>query len=273
MMPNTKDAVKYIAVREMACHNGQFVEPHCHRRGQLIYAISGVMEVVVGSRLWLVPPQRAVWMPPSVVHQMRARGAVELRTVYFSPDAVPHTFPAQPTLVSVSTLLRELVLRSLDAPTNHDPYDLKNGILSLILDELGVLVREAEHSLCLELPVPHCQDRRLTKVCTAILEDPGCPRGLDEWAHFVGASKRTLARRFQSEFGMSFLAWRQQVRVAAASSRLDQGEPVTIVAGDLGYETPAAFSAMFRRVTGVTPSGYVAHSPAHKVEEMYAAPC
>lgn len=270
-MPHTKDTVKYIAVREMNYQNGQFVEPHCHRRGQLIYAIAGVMEVLVGNKLWLVPPQRAVWMPPSVVHQMRARGAVELRTVYFSPDVVPYNFPPQPMLASVSALLKELVLRSLESPTNQDPYELKNRILALILDELGVLLREAERSLPLELHLPQCQDRRLSKVCSAILEDPGCPRGLDEWAQLVGASKRTLARRFQSEFGMSFLAWRQQVRVAAASSRLDQGEPVTLVAGDLGYETPAAFSAMFRRVTGVTPSGYIAHSPAHKIEGMYAS--
>ncbi|WVT78162.1 helix-turn-helix transcriptional regulator (plasmid) [Sinorhizobium chiapasense] len=261
-MPNSKDAVKYIVTREVSYRNAQFVDPHSHRRGQLIYAIAGVMEVIVGNKLWLVPPQRAVWMPPGVVHQMRARGNVELKTVYLSPDVIPHTFPPAPILVSVSNLLRELVLRSVDSPNNHDSYGLKNQILSLILDEIGALLSESQRAIPLELALPQCQDRRLSKVCAALLEDPGCQKSLDEWADLVGASKRTLARRFQSEFGMSFLAWRQQVRVAAASTRLDQGEPVTIVAGDLGYETPAAFSAMFRRVTGLTPSGYVANSPA-----------
>lgn len=272
-MPQSADAVKHIVTRELSYRNAQSVDPHSHRRGQLIYATAGVMEVIVANKLWLVPPQRGVWMPPGIVHQMRARGSVELKTVYMSPDIVPRTFPSSPILVSVSSLLRELVIRSVDSPNNHDTYELKNQILLLLLDEIGALLRESERTVTLELALPQCQDRRLSKVCAALLEDPGCQRSLDEWANLVGASKRTLARRFQSEFGLSFLAWRQQVRVAAASTRLDQGEPVTIVAGDLGYETPAAFSAMFRRVTGLTPSGYVAHSPPPRVDMMAIAAC
>lgn len=260
-MLENADHERCIAVRGMSFQNGDEVALHSHRRAQLIYATAGVMEVTSGNKYWLVPPQRAVWIPPATDHQMRARGAVQLRTVYISPDAIPDDFSRQPVLISVSPLLRELVLRSVNSPTNHDTCELKTRILSLIVDELGALMRESEHALPVGLPLPQGQDKRLSKVCRALLDDPGCHRGLNEWASLVGASKRTLARRFQSEFGMTFLTWRQQVRVAVASSRLDQGEPVTLIAGDLGYETPAAFSAMFRRVTGLTPSGYTA-SPA-----------
>ena len=62
----------------------------------------------------------------------------------------------------------------------------------------------------------------------------------------INTSARTLARRFQSETGLSFGAWRQQARVLEAMGRLGGGEPVTQVALDLGYESVSAFSAMFR---------------------------
>jgi AraC-like DNA-binding protein len=55
---------------------------------------------------------------------------------------------------------------------------------------------------------------------------------------------------------MSLSEWRQQAIVVAALSRLASGEPVTAVALDCGYSTVGAFSNMFRRVTGVTPTNY-----------------
>ncbi|MEN4957260.1 helix-turn-helix domain-containing protein [Stenotrophomonas indicatrix] len=51
-------------------------------------------------------------------------------------------------------------------------------------------------------------------------------------------------------------AWRQQVCLLAAIERLGQGQAVTRVALDLGYASPSAFSAAFRRVLGCSPSRY-----------------
>ncbi len=76
----------------------------------------------------------------------------------------------------------------------------------------------------------------------------------------VPPSSRTLARLFLSELGVTFVHWRHQVRLAAALPRLAAGEAVARIAVDLGYQTPSAFSAMFRRLTGSTPSRYFALS-------------
>jgi AraC-like DNA-binding protein len=65
-----------------------------------------------------------------------------------------------------------------------------------------------------------------------------------------------LARLFQKETGLSFAAWRQQARVLEAMGRLGGGAPVTQVALDLGYDSVSAFSAMFRRAAGASPSDY-----------------
>jgi len=59
---------------------------------------------------------------------------------------------------------------------------------------------------------------------------------------------------------MSFTAWRQQVRLVDALSRLATGQPVTTVALDLGYQSPSAFTSMFRRALGRAPTRYFLES-------------
>lgn len=72
---------------------GFVVAEHRHERAQLIHALSGVIELHVGRTLWLVLPQRAVWMPAGMAHAMLARGEVRLHTVYVRPQSCPPEFP------------------------------------------------------------------------------------------------------------------------------------------------------------------------------------
>jgi AraC-like DNA-binding protein len=55
---------------------------------------------------------------------------------------------------------------------------------------------------------------------------------------------------------MSFTEWRQQACLLTALPRLAGGEPVTAIALDLGYDSPAAFATMFKRLSGIPPSRY-----------------
>jgi AraC-like DNA-binding protein len=121
--------------------------------------------------------------------------------------------------------------------------------MQLILDELAASPAEPLH-----LPQPH--DKRLRRICAALLAQPGDTASLEDWASRVGASPRTLARAFARETGMGFSTWRQQARLAAALQRLAAGAPVTAVALDCGYASPSAFTAMFRRALGTRPSDY-----------------
>jgi AraC-like DNA-binding protein len=100
------------------------------------------------------------------------------------------------------------------------------------------------------------RDRRLMRLAGQLLEDPSRDETLDGWGTIVGASARTLARRFREETGMSFAEWRQRARLVLALARLAEGEPVTGVAGALGYRSASAFSAMFRRTIGRAPAAY-----------------
>lgn len=228
------------------------VAPHAHSCGQLIYAVSGVMEIRTGTGLWLVPPQRALWMPAGISHAMQTRGSpVALRTAYVRQDRYPTDAPLHPGAVRVSNLLRELILRAATIALDY-PEDSRDGrILSLILEEIAWSPEQGLH-------LPTGRDKRLLATCEAILANPQDNRTLNDWAGQHGATARTLSRLFTAELGVPFQVWRQQARVMAALPRLAAGEPVTTVALEMGYDTPGAFSAMFKRLLGASPSRYFA---------------
>jgi AraC-like DNA-binding protein len=99
-------------------------------------------------------------------------------------------------------------------------------------------------------------DPRLARVCDAILDDPASKLTLDEWARACAMSGRSLARLFLAETRMTFGRWRQQARLLASLPRLARGDGVLGTALDLGYDSPSAFTAMFRKALGTTPSRY-----------------
>lgn len=238
-----------VAAMAKEFRDGAHIAPHTHERAQLIFAASGVMTISTPHGTWAVPPQRALWMPSGTVHEIRMAGAVSMRTLYVNPDADRGRLPAATRVIAVSPLLRELVLRACALPLLYDEAGPDGRIMMLILDEIAALP-----SLALDLPMP--RDPRLQALCRGLRADPGDARTLDDWAHAAGASARTLARLFQKETGLSFADWRQQARLLAAVARLAAGQPITRIALDLGYESPSAFAAMFRRTLGAPPSRY-----------------
>jgi AraC-like DNA-binding protein len=219
-----------------------------HERGQLIHAVSGVMTVTTPHGTWVVPPQRAVWVPPGVDHESRMYGGVAMRTLYIEPRAA-RAMPDRCCVVTIAPLLRELILEATRLPLDYEQRGRDGRLMRLVLDELAASPAEPLH-----LPQP--QDKRLRRICDALQRDPSDAASLEDWAARVGASARTLARAFARETGMGFSTWRQQARLAAALQRLAAGAPVTTVALDLGYASPSAFTAMFRRSLGKRPSDY-----------------
>lgn len=223
------------------------IPPHSHDWAQLAFPLRGGLRIAAAGMAWVVPSFRAVWIPPRIEHSVVMLGQVELRTVYVAPAAAPLSLDAC-AVIEVSDLMRALIEALPAAGRGPARRDL---MIRLLLEEM----RRAP-PLSLGLPLP--ADRRLQALCDALMEDPASPLGLAEWAARVGASERTLARLFQGELKMSFGAWRQQLRLARALDLIGRGRPLGQVAAELGYASPAAFSAMFRRALGVPPSRFLA---------------
>jgi AraC-like DNA-binding protein len=232
--------------------DGEVVPWHRHDYGQLFYGGSGLMRVESSAGVWVVPPARGVWIPANIDHQITAVGAVALRAVYLSAE-VGDRLPESCCVLSFSPLLRELMAVAVQLPSDYPLDGPEARLVDVLIDQLRVEPLESLH-----LPMP--RDRRLRAVTEALIADPADPRTLADFAEAAGASARTLARRFLAETGLTFGAWRQQLRLHEALARLAQGEPVTAVAFDIGYESPSAFIAMFRRALGATPGQYLSRA-------------
>jgi AraC-like DNA-binding protein len=221
---------------------------HVHPRGQLIYASSGMMRVICGRDVWVVPPSQAVWVPPNQEHEVYFPGDTALRSLFVDPSAITG-LPPQCTVLKVAPLLRELILRAVQIGNGYAPDGAEWRVMQVLLDELRV----AETT---PLRLPMARDERVMRVIDALLKSPGDSRGLDAWGKSAGASSRTLARLFVSETGLTFGGWRRRLLLHEALDRLDRGEQVTGIAFDLGYQSLSAFIEMFRKELGVSPRRY-----------------
>ncbi|MDF3836030.1 helix-turn-helix transcriptional regulator [Cupriavidus basilensis] len=224
---------------------------HAHRRGQFAYAACGTISVQTPGGSWLVPPQRACWIPVGVVHEMQMSGPVTMLNTFVAADAARAAgLPDDCRVFGVSPLLRHLLAEAVDLPALYQPDARAGKIMSLLLDEIAVMP-----SLSLHAPLP--AEPRLARLCRDLLASPSLGADIDKMAARAGMSRRTFTRTFRAQTGVSFTQWRQQACLLSALERLGNGESVTRVALDLGYGSPSAFTALFRRVLGQSPSRYL----------------
>ncbi|HEY9023560.1 MAG TPA: helix-turn-helix transcriptional regulator [Burkholderiaceae bacterium] len=238
------------------------VIPHHHDWGQVVLSTTGVIRLTVDRGTYIVPPSRALWVPPGVEHAVTVVEDTELLTLYLHQPrgrcgpgvAREHGSPwRQCRVLEVSPLLRALALELDMRPDGRGPVPLDRDALlrerrlsALILDELR---RARPVPLGVDMPA----DKRLRTLCEAVLVDPTRHATLDGWARDSGASPRTVARLFRRELGTSFVQWRHQVLLARAVALAARKRPMAAIAAELGYASPSAFSAMVRRSVGAPP--------------------
>lgn len=245
----TRERPVRVVARDLKA--SELLAAHAHPWGQLTITLDGVVRVTVGNSTWIVPPQRAIWIPPDAKHEVTTLEKARLRALYVHAPLSPF-YGAECEVLEVSPLLRELVVALVQADAGA-PRETMLGML--ILDELPRLA-----TLPIRVALP--EDKRLKALCEALIGDPASSLTLDEWASRVGASERTLARLFERELGMSFGQWRQQVRLAHAAPLLARGLPLSHVATELGYASQSAFSAMFKKTFGKSPSAFFSRREA-----------
>ena len=227
---------------------GEIIGFHDHPRSQLLYAAHGVMTVKTDRDIWVVPPSRAVWIPAGIPHQTIVSTHLSMRSLYITPEFC-NGAPDTCCVISVSPLLRELILEAVTFPRLYPLNGPEERVMAVILDQLRRM-----DITSVNVPIP--RDPRLKTIFLGLDENPGDRLTLEEWGKAVGATRRTLTRLFLSETAMTFGQWRQQIRLLKALPRLAAGEPVTIVALEMGYETPSAFISMFRKALGKPPGKY-----------------
>jgi AraC-like DNA-binding protein len=227
--------------------SGHVVPLHQHDWHQLVYASKGVMTIETPEGHWVVPPTRAVWVPGGTPHAVHVSGAASMRTLYLWPK-LSRTLPRRCRVLGVSPLLRELVVHATERKTLCRRAKADRHLVEVILQQIESTPIEALH-----LPEP--QDERAQRLVRCLRDDPADRRAIEDFDD-VGASRRTLERVFRAETGMTVGKWRQQVRLLESLRRLASGAKVTAVALAVGYDSPSAFVAAFKRSFGTTPSRY-----------------
>ena len=244
------DAEDGILVRSYAVRHTRpySIPPHSHDWHQLIYATEGVMWVQSAQGDWVVPPNRAVWVPAGVEHGIEMTGIVFVQTLYFAA-AIVGPLPKRCCAVNVSPLLRELIRHTITLSVLDRKIPERANLIAFLVDQLSVL-----QITPLQLPSP--SDDRAKRAAAWLRANPGHFGSLKQVAKRVSSSVRTLERLFQKETGMTFGKWRQQLRLLHALRLLAANRPVTQVALDVGYDSVSAFIAAFRRFFGTTPARY-----------------
>ena len=212
---------------------------HCHERGQISYARSGMMSIATDDRTLILPAGCAIWIPAGIMHQAHAFGDICVLSAYAEPDSWPD-MPGRCTVFQVSDMFEHLMKRVITKQLNCEDGPVYDALLLLLYEELRV-------GRCLELAMPMPQDKRLRRVCSAILHEPTIGHRKDELARIGNMSCRTMTRLFQSELNMTYSAWVQQALVSSAVPRLAEGEPASIAAADPGYCRPSASTPLLRR--------------------------
>jgi len=222
---------------------------HRHRKAQLIYSVRGILNCEIEDGVWIVPPQCAIWIPGDLPHAARGAGDTECYCLFVEPDAAPG-LPETCCTISVSPLLRELLLKVAGFPEVYALGGREERLIAALLDELVAAPVEDLH-----LPMP--RDPRLRRLAELMLADPTDKTSKAEWATRIGMSERSMSRLLLHEIGMSFGRWRRQLHVILALQRLTKGETVQKVALDLGYENASGFVTMFRKAVGKPPARYL----------------
>jgi AraC-like DNA-binding protein/quercetin dioxygenase-like cupin family protein len=231
---------------------GVRLDTHMHREAQLVYAARGTMQVTTPKGRWLVPPDRAVWVPARLEHSIDVLADIDMRTLYFDLAWLAReqrsTSLEAEFVVRVSPLLHQAILALFDGRNNPDRTEL---LVRLAVFEL----HHAEDSATF-IPLPH--EPRCRRAADIVLGDPTGAHEIETLAREVGTSARTLSRLFSSETQLSFKSWCQRARIAAAIERLSMDGNVSVkqLASDLGYASVPAFSHAFRQVTGKTPTEF-----------------
>lgn len=220
---------------------------HQHERCQLLYAIEGVLRVDTPQGRWMVPPSRAVWLGPQLIHRLSMRGAVRVRSVLVDGKRA-RGLPQQHGVIPVSPLLRAVIAEL--AQLGLQAHATRRGRLlaALLREELRTPMDPAFH-----LPWP--ADPRIAKVCEAVVQEG---REAAWWADQLAMSLKTFQRQFQRQTGLSFGQWRLRARLQASLQSLAAGQSILQVALGCGYGSQSAYTLAFRRQFGLAPTVFQA---------------
>ncbi len=225
---------------------------HAHRRPRVILVRTGAVRIWTRSRIQVLPPSCAAWIPAGLRHAMTSDREVRLDVLSFPHDGAPCPPAAKVHVIQAKPLLREMCHQAAEwGPTPPNP-ELSSLFFSTFL---GLLEGWLQTPMDVALPSP--ASGALQRALFHLLDRLDKPVGLPDAAIAGGMSERTLQRRCRTELNASLSAWLTRARILASLELLtDSSLSIADVAMKCGYNSPAAFTRAFSLHLSHTPSAW-----------------
>lgn len=223
---------------------------HSHDNDQLLYAISGTLQVETAEARYLLPPQRALWIPADTHHRTWLHN-VRAATVFFPAPLMDRAFSTVRVLAA-PPLMREMILYATRWPPGHnDPGELAQNYFRT----LSLLCREwllDEMPFCL----PRCDHPALVRALDYVQANLATATIKGACAA-AAMSERTLRRHFQDAMGIGWQEYLSHSRMMRALALLSSSTPsIAEVAEEVGFSNLGSFSRSFREFSGEKPSRF-----------------
>ncbi|MCB6185298.1 helix-turn-helix transcriptional regulator [Leeia sp. TBRC 13508] len=228
-----------------------YLAPHRHQRHQLLFAATGMMEVSTESGQWIIPSNQAVWIPSETEHAVKMLSSVTTCSIYIKPEAIEEA-SLHCEVKIISDLVKQLLIHAASIDMRQVLTKRESLILDLLLVEVPLLP-----SANFGLPLPSAHPM-LKQLCERFLRMPNIHQPMEEWYESLHISRRTFSRHFVKQTQKTFSEWIQLACLFHAIPRIHQGESISKIALDIGFEHPSAFSLMCKRMTGHNPSHFQA---------------
>lgn len=223
---------------------------HAHTGHQLLYALRGVVHLETRERRFLLPPQRAAWIPAGLSHRT-AIDDVESCSVFFRADLPECPEGVGLRILAASPLMREMI----GFATRWPPGAPSDPLAESYFRTLALLCRDwTEAEMPFHLPVARSPAlARAMEYAQFHLAEADIAGAADTAA----LSVRTLRRRFADEVGMSWKDYLHHSRLLGAMARLgDPAISIAEVAEEVGFASLSAFSKAFAQIAGESPGRY-----------------
>ncbi|MCD0468457.1 helix-turn-helix domain-containing protein [Flavobacterium sp. JAS] len=222
---------------------------HSHPRAQLIYATSGVMNVIVKNQIWVVNPLQGLWIPEGHEHQVTFQENVNLYSVFIDPSFT-NNLPSNSFSFDISAFLKQLLFKIVSFEDGKEVTIQQRKIMDVFLDEMTLIEPSSTF-------LPTSNHIQLKNIISLLISDISSKYTIEHYADLSCMSSRTLSRLFIKELGMNFSDWRIRLKLLEAIKRLGEKQSIKEIAFDLGYETTSSFIFMFKKNLGKTPSNYI----------------
>ena len=214
---------------------------HIHDYHQLVLPLQGTINIHVGKFIGLVGIGDCVIIKSGQQHDFCANE--KARFIVVDMDDLPE---------NIINLITEKI--SIDTPLLSFLQFVENQLNSQVNQLLEIMVFDLFYQLLAKQILSCRVDKRIEKIISIITQDISRTYGNEQLAELAYLSVTQFKKVFKESTGLTCQRYLTKLRMEKAKALLVHTDtPISIVAEQCGYQSPSAFSRMFRSYYGDMP--------------------